>query len=108
MPAAHADLVVTLYCALMRDGRVSDDWFQRQLKLVDRTDGDLDTLSARIRDAEVHKVPYMAVIGEREAEAGTAAIRRRGGGRKQEVMDREAFIAQVVREIRSRSKDGEE
>jgi threonyl-tRNA synthetase len=65
-----------------------------------------DTLSARIRDAEVHKVPYMAVIGEREAEAGTAAIRRRGGGRKQEIMDREAFVAQVVREIRERARDG--
>ena len=67
-----------------------------------------DTLSARIRDAEVHKVPYMAVIGEREAEAGTAAIRRRGGGRKQEVMDREAFVAQVVREIQTRAQEGSE
>jgi threonyl-tRNA synthetase len=67
-----------------------------------------DTLSARIRDAEVHKVPYMAVIGEREAEAGTAAIRRRGGGRKQEVLDREAFVAQVVREIRTRAREGGE
>ena len=66
-----------------------------------------DTLSARIRDAEVHKVPYMAVIGEREAEAGTAAIRRRGGGRKQEIMDREAFVAQVAREIETRAREEE-
>ena len=28
------------------------------------------------------KVPYMAVIGEREAESGTVAVRKRGGGPK--------------------------
>ena len=30
-----------------------------------------DTLSYRIRDAELHKVPYMAVVGDKEATAGT-------------------------------------
>jgi threonyl-tRNA synthetase len=64
-----------------------------------------DTLSARIRDAELQKVPYMAVVGEREAEAGTVAVRRRGAGRKQVVMERDAFVAQVVEEIRSRALD---
>ena len=67
-----------------------------------------DTLSARIREAEVNKVPYMAVIGEREAEGGTVAIRRRGAGRKQEVMDREAFVAKVAGEARSRTLDPRE
>ena len=64
-----------------------------------------DTLSARIRDAELQKVPYMAVVGEREAEAGTVAVRRRGAGRKQVVMERDRFVAQVVEEIRSRALD---
>jgi threonyl-tRNA synthetase len=62
-----------------------------------------DTLSARIRDAEMHKVPYMAVVGEREAESETAAVRRRGAGKKQEVLDRETFVAQVAREARTRT-----
>jgi len=62
-----------------------------------------DTLSSRIRDAEMHKVPYMAVIGEREAEGGTVAVRKRGAGRKQEVMDREAFVAQVSHEVTTRA-----
>ncbi|WP_342360377.1 helicase-related protein [Terrarubrum flagellatum] len=57
-PSAHAELVTTLYRALMRDGRVSDDWFERQLKLVDRTDGDIDTLSARI--AQVRSWTFVA------------------------------------------------
>src|SRR5437660_1622544 len=41
-----------------------------------------DTLNYRIRDAELHKVPYMAVVGQREADAGTAAVRARGAGHK--------------------------
>ena len=57
-PAAHAELVHTLYRALMREGKVSDDWFERQLKLVDRTDGDIDTLSARI--AQVRSWTFVA------------------------------------------------
>ena len=35
-----------------------------------------ETLNYKIREAETQKVPYMAVIGEREAEAGTVAVRR--------------------------------
>jgi ATP-dependent RNA helicase SUPV3L1/SUV3 len=47
-PAAHADLAVTLYGFLRREGRISVDWFSRQVALADRTDGDIDTLSTRI------------------------------------------------------------
>ena len=47
-PAAHAELVVTLYGFLLREGRIPDDWFSRQVALADRTDGDIDTLSQRI------------------------------------------------------------
>ena len=66
---------------------------------------DRETLSYRIRDAEMHKVPYMAVIGEREAEAGTVAVRKRGAGKKQEVIDRAGFVQQVQGEIESRTLD---
>jgi ATP-dependent RNA helicase SUPV3L1/SUV3 len=47
-PAAHAELVVTLFGFLMREGKISSDWFARQVAQADRTDGDLDTLSTRI------------------------------------------------------------
>ena len=47
-PAAHADLVLTLYGFVVRAGWIPDDWFQQQLATFDRTDGDIDTLSARI------------------------------------------------------------
>ncbi len=47
-PAAHAELVTTLYGFLMRDGKIPDDWFSLQIAQADRTDGGIDTLSARI------------------------------------------------------------
>jgi ATP-dependent RNA helicase SUPV3L1/SUV3 len=47
-PAAHADLAMTLYGFLMREGRIPADWIARQLSHADRTDGDIDTLSNRI------------------------------------------------------------
>ncbi len=47
-PAMHAELAVTLYGFLMREGRIPADWFAAQVAQADRTDGDIDTLSNRI------------------------------------------------------------
>ncbi|MBR0873569.1 helicase [Bradyrhizobium tropiciagri] len=47
-PAAHAELVTTLYGFLMQKGRIPDAWFAAQVNQADRTDGDIDTLSGRI------------------------------------------------------------
>jgi threonyl-tRNA synthetase len=63
-----------------------------------------DTLNYRIRDAELQKVPYMAVIGAREAEARAVAVRVRGAGKKQEVMAQDAFLARVTEEVRTRMR----
>ena len=62
-----------------------------------------DTLNYRIRDGEIMKVPYMAVLGKREAEAGQVAIRVRGAGKKQEVVSVDAFTARLVDEIKTRA-----
>ncbi|MVT77612.1 helicase-related protein [Bradyrhizobium cajani] len=47
-PAAHAELVTTLYGFLMQKGCIPDSWFAAQVDQADRVDGDIDTLSARI------------------------------------------------------------
>jgi ATP-dependent RNA helicase SUPV3L1/SUV3 len=47
-PAAHAELVTTLFAYLMREGKVPDGWFAAQVDQADRVDGDIDTLSGRI------------------------------------------------------------
>jgi threonyl-tRNA synthetase len=66
-----------------------------------------ETLNYRIREGETEKVPYMAVVGGREAEAQTVAVRVRGAGRKQVVLERDAFARQVRERIVSRTLDVE-
>ena len=62
-----------------------------------------ESLNYRIRAAEVMKVPYMAVIGKREAEGGTLAVRVRGEGKKQEIVSVDAFVERVCGEIATRA-----
>jgi threonyl-tRNA synthetase len=62
-----------------------------------------ETLNYRIREGEVQKVPYMAVIGQREAESDSLALRVRGAGKKQEVMTVNAFLDRLGEEVRNRS-----
>jgi threonyl-tRNA synthetase len=62
-----------------------------------------ETLNYRVREAELQKVPYMAVIGGREAEAGTAAVRVRGAGKKQEIVPRGELAERILAQLRSRT-----
>jgi threonyl-tRNA synthetase len=62
-----------------------------------------ETLNYKIREAETQKVPYMAVLGKREAEGGTVAVRRQGAGAKQEIIARGEFVARVKAEIDSKA-----
>ena len=66
-------------------------------------DASHETLNYRIRGGEVAKVPYMLVIGQREATSDSVAVRVRGAGNKQEVMTVEAFLARVGEEVRTRA-----
>ena len=62
-----------------------------------------ETLNYRIRDGELQKIPYMAVVGQREAEARSAAVRARGAGNKQVVLAIADFVATLQEEVRTRS-----
>jgi threonyl-tRNA synthetase len=62
-----------------------------------------ETLNYRIRDGELQKIPYMAVVGQREAEAGSVAVRGRGEGKKQVVLAVDEFVAKLQQEVRTRS-----
>ena len=66
-------------------------------------DASNETLSYRIRAGELMKVPYLVVIGQREADSGSIALRVRGAGNKQEVMSLEAFLARITEEVRTRA-----
>ena len=65
-----------------------------------------ETLGYRIRSAETMKVPYMAIVGEREAEAGTVAVRARGAKRKQVAMERGEFVSRLADEVAGRVLGG--
>jgi len=56
-----------------------------------------DTLGKRIRTAELEKIPVIAVIGEREAQARSVNVRRRGK-KEQEAMSLTEFLANIRRE----------
>ena len=62
-----------------------------------------ETLNYRIREGEVMKVPYMAVIGQREIDSGSVAVRVRGSGKKQEILTVERFVARLADEVRNRA-----
>src|SRR5207302_9559953 len=62
-----------------------------------------ETLNYKIRDAETHKVPYMAVVGQREADAGSVAVRVRGAGNKQVEMPVGEFVEKLKQEVHTRS-----
>ena len=61
-----------------------------------------ETLNYRIREGETMKVPYMAVIGKREAESDAVALRIRGAGKKQDVLPFADFRAMVEQKTRQR------
>ncbi len=58
-----------------------------------------ETLKYRVREGEIAKIPYMCVIGKREADEGNLALRVRGTGNKQEILSADGFIARVMDEI---------
>ena len=66
---------------------------------------DIDTSNERmqkkIRDAQLQKIPYMLVVGEREAAEGKVAVRLRSG-KDLGAMPLETFIARIKNEAESR------
>ena len=57
-----------------------------------------EKIGKKIRDTELMKVPYMLVIGEKEATESQLSIRRQGKG-DLGMMDKAAFISQIHQEI---------
>ncbi len=78
---------------------------ERQLRdariRVERDDRN-EKLGYRIRDAQVRKVPYTLVVGEREAQQGTASLRRRGSDESL-VLPVARIVSDLLSEIGSRS-----
>ena len=60
-----------------------------------------EKLGYKVREAQLAKVPYMLVVGDKEAEAHTVAPRSRTGG-SSEPVELQAFITQLTDEVARR------
>ena len=84
----------------------SDEYAQAIMtKLEDaglRGEADLrnEKIGFKIREAQAEKVPYMLVLGDKEVESGTVAVRKRGG--EQLNMELDEFIAMAKGQAQSR------
>jgi len=76
----------------------------RALELGIRAELDLrnEKVNAKIRDAQLQKIPYMLVLGDREAADGTVSVRHRKDG-DLGVQPVDAFLERMVAEIRQRA-----
>lgn len=66
-----------------------------------KTDLRSGKLEGKIRDAQLQKVPYMLVVGQKEREAHSVSVRRRDGSVKHGVKT-EAFVTSIAEEIKER------
>jgi threonyl-tRNA synthetase len=65
-----------------------------------------EKIGYKIREAQLQKIPYMLVTGDREAAEGTVAVRTRAGG-DQGARPVDEFIAAALDEVRARAKEGQ-
>ncbi|TMF57550.1 MAG: threonine--tRNA ligase [Chloroflexi bacterium] len=75
--------------------RLADRFRARDLRV--EVDSRSERMQAKIRDAQLQKVPYMAVLGDREIEAGTINVRLREGG-DQVALSVDAFVERLLGE----------
>ena len=63
-----------------------------------------EKIGKKIREAQVQKVPFMLIVGEKEAESGTVAVRQRHGG-DLGAMTLDDFIARMQKDIDEKVND---
>jgi threonyl-tRNA synthetase len=59
-----------------------------------------ERMQAKIRDAQLQKIPFMLVVGDKEAEAGAVAVRERSGENRG-ALPLEEFVAEAVERVRA-------
>lgn len=66
-----------------------------------------EKIGRKIRDNELKRVPYMVVVGEKEAAEGLVSMRKRGGG-EQATMTKEEFAKRICDEVAEQLKLAED
>ena len=81
-----------------------NDYAQRVAKYLDNVgvratlDVRNEKIGRKIRDNEIKRVPYMVIVGEKEAEEGLVSMRKQGGG-EQATMTMEEFAKRINDEV---------
>jgi len=63
------------------------------------TDSRNEKLGYKLREAQLQKIPYMLVVGDKEAEEGTVSVRKRGAG-DIGTMNADDFVAMAVKDVK--------
>ncbi|MGZ4210631.1 MAG: threonine--tRNA ligase [Actinomycetota bacterium] len=67
-------------------------------------DDSRETMQLKVRNAEMQKVPYILVVGDKEIEQGTVAVRARGMGKARFGVSFDEFASAIVDEIAAREQ----
>ena len=87
-----------------RTAQHASDFANKLKSMGIRAEADLrsEKIGYKIRIAQLAKVPYMVIIGDKEAENGTISVRSRKDG-DLGAMDEGQFISRILREIASKT-----
>ena len=76
--------------------KIADDLREKNIRT--EMDDRGETMSAKIRDAELQKIPYLLIIGDKEIQAGSVNVRQRGE-KVLGLMKTEDFIKKIKDDI---------
>ena len=105
-PLWVAPTQVKVLCLTDRTKELSENIANQLRAMGIRTEVDArsETVGYKIRAAQMEKIPYMLIIGDKEAEEGVVAVRRRGEGDLGK-MKLEEFTARVLKEVADKRLD---
>ena len=86
--------------ARLRQTGHQDSWTQPGVRVED--DLRAEKMGYKIREAQLQKIPYMLVVGEKEVQAGTVSVRTRNG-EDHGAMALDEFTAHIQKEIKERT-----
>ena len=86
------------------DGRMLGEFgdLNREVSRVE-TDSRNEKIGYKIREAQLQKIPYMLIIGDKEAESGTVSVRMRGEG-DIGAMAVDDFLARALLEVAEKKR----
>jgi threonyl-tRNA synthetase len=105
LPAWLAPVQVRVLSFTDRNVPYAEKLIERMKELIPnvRVDCDFDqkTVQAKVKDAEMMKIPYIIVIGDKEEKEEVVAVRK-GGDKVVETLDRDEFIFDLKMKIEKR------